>query len=85
MPLNAALNPYLYSFSTKPVRIHVDDLLANWQGEPEAEEEEEEDGEKGETELRDTSVGGSTTVSSSKGDTAVTSAEGSSTGQLQKY
>ena len=83
MPLNAALNPYLYSFSAKPVRIPVDDLLANWQGEPEAEEEEEEDGEKGETELRDTSVGGTTMMSSSKGDTTLTTAL--STSQLQKY
>ncbi len=57
MPLNAAINPYLYTFSTKPFRIPIDDLLANWVDTGE-EEEELEDDEEGREE---TEIGDSTT------------------------
>ena len=46
VPLNAALNPYLYTFSTKPYHRERDDLLANWV--PTEEEDENLEGEFGE-------------------------------------
>ena len=60
MPLNAAINPYLYSFTTKPYRIPKDDLLANWEGDDDMDDELDL---KGDTEMGDSSLGGTTMTS----------------------
>jgi hypothetical protein len=57
VPLNSALNPFLYSFSTKPRHRRKDDLLANWQEDPDIEEDEEDEEDGRDGDFGDSSIG----------------------------
>ena len=90
VPLNSALNPYLYTFSVKPFRRPIDDLLRNWvEIDFEEEEEDEFDSQTGkeQTDIA-TSEAPSTSYDTGASSSAKTDSDilsGSKVSEIEKY